>query len=225
MPRRHSDAGFGLVIVAAVLIAAGFAGFLFWRSQQGGNHGGDTPAPSPVVETPTPTPTPTPAPTSSANAQPLEPDDRLPLGTGTSGVRYSVSGGVVTFQFDIAQGEWPSVDVDFDRDGTVDEGVDRTFTFFPGNGRYCAQALLARDRWGECGSVQSNGSVELASEGRRMTAYLRVPVSELSNDPQTAYVTFKLCTGRGRQTSCRQSPGGRTDGMADFTDEYAIKLQ
>ena len=224
MPRRHSDAGFGLVVVAAVAIAAGFAGFLFWRSQQAKDHGSATPAP--VVEVPASIPTPTPAPAPvSANAQPLEPDERLPLGTGTSGVRYSVSGGVVTFQFDISQGEWPSVDVDFDRDGSVDQGVDRTFTFFPGNGRYCAQALLARDRWGECGSVQSNGSIELTREGRRMTAYLRVPASELSADPQTAFVTFKLCSGRGRQTSCRQSPGGRTDGMADFTDEYAIKLQ
>ncbi len=224
MLRRHSDAGFGLVVVAAIVIAAGFAGFLFWRSQQDNGRGGDTPAPAPAVETPTPTPTPTPAP-SNANAQPLEPDDRLPLGTGTSGVRYSVSSGVVTFQFDISQGEWPSVDVDFDRNAAVDEGVDRTFTFFPGNGRYCAQALLARDRWGECGSVQSSGSVEITRDGRRMTAYLRVPASELSTDSQTAFVTFKLCTGRGRQISCRQSPGGRTDGLADFTDEYAIKLQ
>jgi hypothetical protein len=223
MPRRRNDPGFALVLVVAVVVAAGFAGFLFWRSQPS-DQGGSTPTPTPVVQTPAATPVPTPAPT-SANAQPLEPDDRLPLGTGTAGVRYSVSSGVVTFQFDISQGEWPSVDVDFDRDGTIDGSIDRTFTFFPGNGRYCAQALLAGDRWGECGSVQSNGSVEIARDSRRMNAYLRVPASELSSDPQTAFVTFKLCTGKGRQISCRQSPGGRTDGVADFTDEYAIKLQ
>jgi hypothetical protein len=224
MPRRNSDPGFVLVVVVAILVAAGFAGFLFWRSQPSDDRGASTPTPAPAPVVATPTPAPAPAP--SGNAQPLEANERLPLGNGTAGVRYSASGGMVTFQFDINQGEWPSIDVDFDRNGTIDEGVDRTFTFFPGNGRYCAQALLAHDKWGDCGSVQSNGSVEIVPEGRRaQTAYLRIPASELSDDQQTAFVTFKLCVAKGRQFACRQSPGGRTDGRADFTDEYLIKLQ
>lgn len=223
MPRRKNDPGFALVLVAAAVIAAGFAGFLFWRSQQTGG-GGNTPTPTPVViETPSPTPAPAPLPT--GNAQPLEANERLPLGTGTSGVRYRASGGMVTFQFDLNKGEWPSVDVDFDRNGAIDEGLDRTFTFFPGNGRYCAQTILARDKWGDCGSLQSNGAVEVVPSGRGVTAYLRIPASELSDDRQTAFVTFKLCVPKGRQFACRQSPGGRTDGAADFTDEYLIKLQ
>ena len=222
MPRRRNDPGFGLVVVVAIAIAAGFAGFLFWRSQQKADRAANTPAPP--IETPAPTATPAPVPAPTGNAQPLEPDERLPLGTGTSGVRYSASGSAVTFEFDISPGESPSIDVDFDRNGVIDEGIDRTFSFFP-DGRYCVQPILARDRWGACGSIPSAGSVELARQGKRTLAFLRIPASELSDTSQTAFVTFKLCSGKGRQTSCRQSPGGRTDGTADFTDEYQIKLQ
>jgi hypothetical protein len=228
MPRKNTGLGLGTVFVVALALAGAFAGFLYWHSEQGASGPAEAPAeapattaapaPAPLVPTPVPAPTPAPA---AANAHPLDAGERLPLG-GTSAVRYSVAGGMVTFQFDLAADEWPSIDVDVNRNGAIDPNLDRSYTI-SSNRRYCAQYITGAGSWSECGGAPSGGRVTVAGQ-RTRTVTFHIPAGELSTDPGSAYVTFKLCRQSGTAWQCSQSPGG-SGPQVDFADVLALTLR
>ena len=219
--RRNGSAGFGAAVAMVIVVAAAFAGFLYWRSEMQEQ----SPAPEPTasaVAVPAAQPSPTPLPV-SGSAHPLEADERLPLG-GPSAVRYTVNGGAVTFQFEVGSDEWPSIDADVNQNGAVDANVDRSYTIAT-DGSYCAQYLTSASTWSECGGAPSGGRASVQRRGRTRTVVLTIPADELSNTPEGAHVAFKLCHKEGGAWQCLQSPGGRTDVGADFADAYLIKLQ
>jgi hypothetical protein len=221
MPRRNSGAGgFLAALAVAAVLAIAFVGFLYWHSQQG-NEASSSPSPTETQVAKPAEPSPAAVSPIVPGAHPLDADERLPLG-GSSAVRYTVASGTVTFQFDVAGNEWPSIDVDVNQNSAIDANLDRSYTIAT-SGSFCAQYIVTPTSWSDCGGADSGGRASLSGSRRTRLVTLAIPASELSSNPDTAHVAFKLCHQVSGGWQCSQSPGG--SGVAvDFTELFSINL-
>ncbi len=220
--RRNSGAGsFIAAIAVAAVLALGFVAFLYWHSQQDEDQAASTPAETKSAPVKPVEPTPAAVSPIATSAHPLEPDERLPLG-GASAVRYTVANGMVTFHFDVAANELPSIDADVNQNGAIDPNLDRSYTIAT-NGSFCPQYIVSATSWSECGTADSGGRVAISGSRRARIVTLTIPAGELSSNPDTAHIAFKLCHQVSGGWECSQSPGG--SGVAvDFTELFSINL-
>lgn len=204
-----------MVLAFALLLAAGFAMLLYWRT-----HKSDFQNTVSNVLTQPETP---PAGKANDGAPPAKTIDAPPANaqhielSPTATVYYWPAADFMHFSFDLAAAESPLIDVDVNQNGRVDARVDRSYGLDSG-GAFCAVYFL-RDGVSGCGEAPSAGFADVAqgTEGRRV-AFV-VPRRELSADVATARVTFGIC--HGAESACDRFPAD----SPGFTKSYMIAIR
>lgn len=215
MAKRNSGPGFGMVLAFALLLAAGFAMLLYWRSHKSDLQNTQSsvltpPNVPPAIKGSEGAPTPKTIDAPPANAQHIELSP-------TATVYYWPAADFMHFSFDLGAAESPLIDVDVNQNGRVDGRVDRSYGL-DSEGAFCAVYFL-RDGVSGCGDAPSAGFVDVdqGAEGRRV-AFV-VPRRELSADVATARVTFGIC--HGANSACDRFPAD----SPGFTKSYMIPIR
>jgi len=209
------------VLAFALLIAAGFAALLYWRSHKSDFESANTPS-EPVVRqepqpTPEATPTPTPTPTSETGTRPPN-TQQLPL-TSTATLYFWPAADFVHFEFEVAEEESPLIDVDYNQNGRVDARADRSYGLDT-EGSFCPVYFVRGGGVTKCGGAPSVGSVTVTpADGGRKTVAFVLPKHELSSDANTARLTFGIC--RRGASACEHFPADATG----FAKSYMIALR
>ena len=216
MQRRKSGPGFGGVLALALVIAAGFAALLYWRSHKSDFENLTTPvvhdAPQPE---PTPTPIPAPTPTPEASTRPAS-TQQLPL-SPTATLYFWPAADFVHFDFEVAAEESPLIDVDYNQNGRVDARVDRSYGL-DSEGAFCPVYFERNGGVSQCGSVRSSGFSEVTQRAGGRTVSFVIPKHELSADGATTRLTFGICRGA---SGCEHFPAD----AAGFAKSYMIAIR
>ncbi|MDP9266912.1 MAG: hypothetical protein M3P27_01125 [Acidobacteriota bacterium] len=218
--RRKSGPGFGGVLALALVIAAGFAALLYWRSHKSDFENLSTARGTaaiqhePQPETP---PTPAPTPTPEASARPAS-TQQVQL-SPTSTLYFWPAADFVHFEFEVAAEESPVLDVDYNQNGHVDARVDRSYGL-DAEGTFCPVYFIRGGGVGGCGGAPSVGSVTVtpATDGRKTVAFV-IPKHELSADLATARLTFGIC--RLGASACEHFPAD----SIGFAKSYMIEIR
>jgi hypothetical protein len=207
------------VLALALVIAAGFAALLYWRSHK--SDFGDLSTPSgPVAiqqETHSETPsTPAPTPTPEASARPAN-TQQLQL-SPTATLYFWPAADFVHFEFEVGVEESPLIDVDYNQNGRVDARVDRSYGL-DSEGAFCPVYFVRGGGVSQCGGAPSVGSVSVtpATDGRKTVAFV-IPKHELSADSTTTRLTFGICRGT---SGCEHFPPD----AGGFAKSYMIAIR
>src|SRR5258706_485466 len=162
MPKRKSGPGFGMVLAFAVLLAAGFAMLLYWRSNKSSFQNATPSEPVAVRQEPR-------TETRRDDESPVSPETGARPGntqevhlTPTSVLYYWPAADFVHFEFEVGEDESPLLDVDFNQNGRVDARVDRSYGL-DSEGAFCAVYFQRGGGVSQCGSAASVGSANVTA--------------------------------------------------------------
>jgi hypothetical protein len=219
MRKRKSGPGFGMVLAFAVLLAAGFALLLYWRSNKSSFQNA-TPAETAAAQPEQRTETRTNEPSQASGESSARPENTQEVHlTPTSVLYYWPAADFVHFEFEVGEDESPVLDVDFNQNGRVDARLDRSYGLDT-DGAFCAVYFQHSGGVSQCGAAGSVGSanVTAGANGGKTVAFV-IPKRELSSDGATTRVTFGICH-RGA-SSCDRFPAGSTG----FAKSYMIPIR